>query len=168
MIAKLKASKEIAEGYLFVTFDLLGQEINFKPGQFFALTLINPPYTDDRGNRRFLGFVDSPSEKAIFSVLTKKGVSGFKKSLVDLPLGSEVEVSGIDGHIHLPEDKSQPVIFITGGVGIAPIMSILRWSDKQTWPYQLTLVYVNENRDSAPFIDRNWKHTQKIIQTFSY
>ena len=153
MIAKIKERKEIATDKLYVAFDLSGQNVPFKAGQFFSLTLLNPPYTDNRGNSRFLGIVNSPSQKDFFSVLTQMGVSGFKKSLAELPLGTDVDISGIDGRIHLPEDINQPVVFIAGGVGIAPIMSIIRWSKEQNWPYKLTLIYVNENRESSAFLE---------------
>lgn len=153
MTAKIKARKEIAKNMLYVELDLLGQDVPFIAGQFFSLTLINPLYTDNRSNSRFLGIVNSPSEKSIFSVLTRTGVSAFKKSLAEIPIGTEVEIGGIDGHIHLPEDKSQPVVFIAVGVGIAPFMSIIRWCNENSWPHTLTLLYINEDRASAAFLE---------------
>jgi ferredoxin-NADP reductase len=152
MKAKIKERKEISEGFLSVTFDLLGQEVNYKAGQFFSLTLLNPPHTDNRGNSRFLGIVNSPLERGIISILTMTGVSAFKKSLAELPIGTEVEISGIDGHIILPKEKTQPVVFLTSSVGIAPIMSILRWSNEEKWPYSMTLVSLH-NPSPLPFLD---------------
>ena len=70
-----------------------------------------------------------------------------------MPLDSEVEISGIDGHIHLPEDKNQPVVFVAGGIGIAPVMSVLRYCHEQSWPYNISLIYTNENHESAAFLD---------------
>lgn len=153
MRVKIKDREEIAKNTLLVTFDLLGQALNFKAGQFCRITLINPPYNDSRGNSRFLGIVTSPSEKGIFSILTRMGVSAFKKSLAELPIGTEVEVGEIDGHIILPEDRKKSVVFVAGGIGIAPVMGVLRFCQEQNWPYMITLVYSNEDSESAPFLD---------------
>lgn len=153
MRVKIKNREEIAKGTLLVTFDLAGQELNFRAGQFCRITLLNPPYTDNRGNSRFFGFVTSPSEKGKFSILTRKGVSAFKKSLEELPFGTEAEMGGIDGHIALPEDSNKAVVFVAGGIGIAPVMGILRFCHEQNWPYAITLVYSNDDLESTPFLD---------------
>jgi ferredoxin-NADP reductase len=153
MIVKIIDRKEIAKKTMLVTFDTLGQDLNFKAGQFCTLTLLNPLYTDDRGNKRFLGFSTSPSDKSSFSITTRMGVSAFKRSLLELPLGTEVDISGIDGRINLPEDKTKPLVFIAGGIGISPVMGIIRHCRETSWPYSITLVYSNRDRESAPYLD---------------
>lgn len=153
MRVKIKDRKEIAKGTLLVTFDLAGQTLDFRAGQFCRITLLNPPYSDNRGNGRFFGIVTIPSEKGIFSILTRMGVSAFKKSMVKLPIGTEVEVGGIGGHIILPEDVKTGVVFVAGGIGIAPAMGILRFCQENFWPYTITLVYSNRDLESAAFLD---------------
>jgi NAD(P)H-flavin reductase len=39
MWAQIKEKREIAKRTLFVTFDLLGRQVDFKPGQYFWVTL---------------------------------------------------------------------------------------------------------------------------------
>lgn len=153
MKAKIKDRREIAKGALEVVFEFSDPLLHYNPGQFCTITLINPPATDNRGNNRFLGFTSSPSQKNTFTVLTRIGVSAFKKSLLEIPLGTEVEVSGIDGRIKLPEDKSQPLVFVAGGIGIAPIMGIIRYCHETNWEYSITLVYSNKDRASTAFFD---------------
>lgn len=149
----IKDRKIIAKDYLYITFDSSKVDLTFNAGQFCSVTLINPPYSDNRGNSRFLGFTTSPSDKGSFSILTKMGVSAFKKSLAEIPVGTEVEIGGIDGRIKLPDDKNQALVFVAGGIGIAPIMGILRFCRENGWPNAITLVYVNETRESAAFLD---------------
>jgi hypothetical protein len=36
---------------LLVVCDLLGQRVEFRPGQYFFVTLIDPPYDDENGPR---------------------------------------------------------------------------------------------------------------------
>jgi NAD(P)H-flavin reductase len=38
MQARIKEKQEVAKGTLLVTFDLLGEEVDFKPGQYFFVT----------------------------------------------------------------------------------------------------------------------------------
>ena len=42
MKAEIKERKEVASGTLLVVFDLLGKNVEFKPGQFFFVELIDP------------------------------------------------------------------------------------------------------------------------------
>lgn len=153
MKVKIQDKKEVAKDTLQVTFDSSAEEVNFNPGQYCRVTLINPPYTDDRGDKRFLGFITSPSQKNTFSILTRLGPSAFKKSLAELPIGTEVEIDHIDGRLILPDDKTKHIVFVIGGIGIAPIMGLLRYCHEQSWPYNMTLIYSNTNRESTPFLE---------------
>lgn len=166
MIVKIKEKKEIAKGTLMVTFDSIGAGLEFEAGQFCKVKLINPPYMDNRGEGRFLGFTTSPSNKDYFSVVTRLGVSAFKKSLVELPIGTEVEIGEIGGRVNkLPEDKNQQIVFVSGGIGIAPVMGILRYCRENLWPYKMTLLFSNKDRESAPFfgeIEEFTKETDKF------
>jgi 2-polyprenylphenol hydroxylase and related flavodoxin oxidoreductases len=49
MQAKIKEKREVAKGTLMVVFDLLGEEVDFRPGQYFWVTLLDPPYDDEKG-----------------------------------------------------------------------------------------------------------------------
>jgi NAD(P)H-flavin reductase len=44
MRAKVKEKREVAKGTLMVTFDLGDEEVDFRPGQYFFVTLLDPPY----------------------------------------------------------------------------------------------------------------------------
>jgi NAD(P)H-flavin reductase len=49
MRAQIKEKREVAKGTLLVIFDLLGREVDLKPGQYFWVTLLDPPYEDEKG-----------------------------------------------------------------------------------------------------------------------
>ncbi len=152
MKVRLKEKREIAKETLYLEFDLLGQELNFEPGQFFQLTLLNPTYSDERGNSRYLGFANNPTEKETISTATRYGTSAFKKSLLELPIGTETEIGSIGGHGILNETE-KPKVLIAGGIGVVPFMSILRYAKTQSLADNLTLIYANKNRESAVFFD---------------
>jgi all-trans-retinol 13,14-reductase len=152
MRVKLKTRKEIVKGIILLEFDTLGQIVNFEPGQFFTLTLISPPFTDIRGNSRIFGFVNSPTKKDI-QIITKSGPSAFKKWLMQMPIETEVQVDKINGIIDLPKNPNEQLVFLASGIGIAPIMSILRYLNEKQLQYHVILIYVNDSREQTPFFE---------------
>ncbi len=161
MKAKISDKKEIAEGTLWVEFDLLGKTIGFKPGQFFYIDLINPPHNDSKGSHRHFTIVNSPDESGIIEMATRIRDSAFKKSLVEMPIGSEAEISGPDGNFILPSKISIPLVFITGGIGITPFISMLRYVQGNKLPYKITILYSNNNQKSAAFLSELKMITEK-------
>lgn len=152
MKVKIKDKKQLSGGLLEVQFDLLGQAFPFTAGQFLSLTLINPPYTDERGNSRKFGFTNSPTVQDLVSIMTKVGVSALKKSLLELPVGTEVEIGEVDGHNHLPADINQKFTWIADAIGVAPFMSIAREMKAKALQNKVTLIYVCKNQEEAVFI----------------
>src|SRR6266487_1466106 len=102
MRAKIKEKREVAKGTLLVLFDLLGEEVDFRPGQYFWVTLLDPPYDDGKGPRRHISVVTSPNERGVLGLCTRLRDSAFKRSLAELPEGAEVEVEQPKGDFVLP------------------------------------------------------------------
>lgn len=153
MEAIIKDKKEIATGTLWVKFDLNGKKISFKAGQFFYITLLKPPYRDLHGNERHFSFINSPKESDVIEMATRIRESAFKKSLFEIPLGSKVKIGAIAGRFYLPEDIARPIVFITGGIGITPFISMIRFIKDRGLPYKITLIYSNRNKKSTAFLD---------------
>jgi len=153
MRAQIKEKQEVAKGTLLVIFDLLGREVDFKPGQYFWVTLLDPPYDDEKGPRRHISVVTSPNERGVLGLCTRLRDSAFKRSLAELPIGTDVEVEEPKGNFLLPEDTTQQYVLIAGGIGITVFRCMLRYIAEEQLPYRVTLVYSNRDRDSAPFLD---------------
>jgi ferredoxin-NADP reductase len=153
MRARIKEKQEVAKGTLLVTFDLLGEEVEFKPGQYFHVTLPDLGDDDEKGLRRHITVVTSPNEKGVLGFATRMRDSAFKRTLRELPVGSEVEVEPPKGTFGLPEDPSRPLVFVAGGIGITVFRSMLRYIHEERLPYRVTLVYSNRDRASTAFLD---------------
>jgi ferredoxin-NADP reductase len=153
MRARINEKREVAKGTLLVTFDLLGEEVAFTPGQYFFVTLPDVGYEDAKGLRRHITVVTSPNERGVLGFATRMRDSAFKRSLSELPVGTEVEVEPPKGSFGLPKDTSRPLVFVAGGIGITVFRSMLRFIREEGLPYRVTLIYSNRDRESTAFLD---------------
>jgi ferredoxin-NADP reductase len=153
MRAQLKEKREIAKGTLLATFDLLGEDVEFKPGQYFFVTLPDVGHQDERGLRRHITVVTSPNEKGVLGFATRMRDSAFKRSLREVPPGTEVEVEPPKGDFVLPEETSRPLVFVAGGIGITVFRSMLRYVQEEGLAHRVTLIYSNRDQESTAFLD---------------
>jgi ferredoxin-NADP reductase len=151
--AEIKEKREVAKGTLMVVFDLLGREVDFTAGQYFWVTLLDPPYDDEKGPRRHISVVTSPNERTVLGLCTRLRDSAFKRSLAELPVGAEVDVEEPKGTFLLPEETDRPYVFVAGGIGITVFRCMLRYIAEDGLPHRVTLVYSNRDRASAAFLD---------------
>jgi ferredoxin-NADP reductase len=151
--ARIKEKRDVAKRTLMVVFDLLGEEVDFRPGQYFWVTLLDPPYDDEKGPRRHITVVTSPTERGVLGLATRLRDSAFKRSLAELPEGTEVEVEQPKGSFVLPQETDRHYVFIAGGIGITVFRSMLRYIADEGLPHRVTLVHSNRDRESTAFHD---------------
>jgi ferredoxin-NADP reductase len=151
--ALVKETREVAKGTRLVVFDLQGEHFDFRPGQYFWVELLESEYEDEKGLRRHISVVTSPTERGVLGLCTRLRDTAFKKTLAELEVGDEVEVEPPKGDFALPEDTSRPYVFVAGGIGITVFRSMLRYIADTGAPYKVTLVYSNRDRESAAFLD---------------
>jgi ferredoxin-NADP reductase len=151
--ARIKEKRDVAKGTLMVTFDLLGREVDFVPGQYFWVELPNRGYDDERGLRRHITIVTSPNERGVMGLATRVRDTAFKRTLAELPVGAEVDVEEPKGDFQLPSDTSREYVFVAGGIGITVFRSMLKYIAEENLPYRITLVYSNRDLESTAFLD---------------
>jgi ferredoxin-NADP reductase len=151
--AQIAEKREVAKGTLLVLFDLLGASVSFRPGQYFWVTLLDPPYDDEKGPKRHISVATSPNQHGVLGLCTRLRDSAFKRSLVELPVGTEVEVEEPKGQFVLPDETDPPLVFIAGGIGITVFRSMLLCITESGLPHEVTLVYSNRDRESTAFFD---------------
>lgn len=153
MIAKLKEKHEVARGTLQVTWQL-PEKISFKPGQYILYSLLHLSYEDPRGPRRFFSIVSEQTENTdTVSFVTRLRDTGFKKTIQEMEVGSEINVERVMGAFVLPDDNTIPLVFIAGGIGITPFISMIRYVVKHRTGHQITLIYSNRDRQSTAFFE---------------
>jgi ferredoxin-NADP reductase len=151
--ATVKEKREVAKGTLMVVFDLLGHEVDFKPGQYFWVELLNPPYEDEKGARRHISVVTSPNDRGVLGLCTRLRDSAFKRSLAELPVGADVDVEDPKGAFALPDETVRPSVFVAGGIGITVFRSMLLCIHEDGLAHRVTLVYSNRDRESTAFLE---------------
>jgi ferredoxin-NADP reductase len=130
--ARVKEKREVARGTLFFEFDV-GDEVDFTPGQYFWVEVLNPPFQDERGPRRHISLAVSPTDH-VLGLATRVRETAFKQGLARLDVGDEIEVEEPKGDYVLPGDTDRRYVFIAGGIGI-------------------TVFYSNRDRESTAFFD---------------
>ncbi len=153
MRATIKDKREVAHRTLMVVFDLGGEHFEFRPGQYFWVELPPRGYEDERGLRRHISVVTSPTERGVLGLATRVRDSAFKRTLEELEIGAAVDVEPPKGTFVLPDDTDRPYVFVAGGIGITVFRSMLRYIADTQLPYRVTLVYSNRDRTSAAFVD---------------
>jgi ferredoxin-NADP reductase len=149
--AKLLSRVEVAEGTMAFHFEK-PSEFDFKPGQFVDVTLSSPPETDSEGNTRTFSIASSPFENQLIFA-TRMRDTAFKRSLKKVPLGTEVKIDSPMGSFTLHKNSAKPAVFLAGGIGITPFISIVRQADHDRLPHKLHLFYSNRRPEDAPFIE---------------
>ena len=97
MRARIAEKREVARETLLVVFDLLGQEVDFRPGQYFWVTLLDPPYDDEKGPRRHISVVTSPTERGVLGLCTRLRDSVLRNSHDGSEHERDDERSGLHG-----------------------------------------------------------------------
>lgn len=77
----------------------------------------------------------------------------YKQTLGSLSVGATAKLEDPFGSLTLHGDVARPAVFIAGGIGITPFMSILRQSAKDLHARNLNLIYSNRKLEDAAFLD---------------
>ncbi len=147
----LRDKREIADGTMAFWFEPPAG-FRFKPGQFVEFTLIDPPRRDAKGNTRALSLASSPRDPLVL-VATRLSRSAFKENLREAPPGTPLEGIGPMGVLTLHEDPALPAVFLTGGIGITPVRSIVKHATEERLPHRLAVFYSNRTLAASAFLD---------------
>ena len=149
--SKLIRREEVAEGTMAFHFEK-PSGFTFKAGQFADVTLVDPPETDAEGNTRSFSIASAPfANELVFT--TRMRDTAFKRSLKKVPLATEVKLGSPAGSFTLHKNPTKPAVFLAGGIGITPFLSIVRQAHHDRLPHQLYLFYSNRRPEDAPFLD---------------
>lgn len=148
---KLKDRREVAAGTMAFHFGK-PSGFTFAPGQAGDFILTNPPETDAEGNKRSFSLASAPYEDDLI-IATRMRDTAFKRCLKTIPLGTEFVLDAPWGELTLHEDASVPAVFLTGGIGITPVRSIVLQATRDKLAQKLILFYSNHRPEDTAFLD---------------
>src|SRR6266850_765410 len=121
-------------------------------GQNVLVTLLDPPQTDSQGSSRTFTLASAPHEPELM-VATRMRDSAYKRVLKSAAIGTPVRVEGPDGVMVLHEDAARPAVFLAGGIGVTPFVSMARHAAKEKLPHRILLLYSNRRPEDAAFLE---------------
>lgn len=124
------------------------RDYEFRAGQWFRMFLD----TTEGEQVRTFSHASAPQEDELL-IATRLSDSAFKLALERVVPGDEAEISAAGGRLALPADSDR-VTFLTGGVGVTPVRSLLRASAEEGKHFGDALVLYGFREPScAPFLE---------------
>ena len=173
MIGRIKAyvgsKTKLATNTLEVEFKLDDKGLKFVAGQYIKVRLPNFVDSNESSMREF-SVVSSPANQASLSVAFRMGESKFKQTLSKYEIGTEVELEGPLGSFTLPHNQDTPIVFICGGIGVTPFLSMIRFATSTKSDQKIYLIYANKSENDAPYLNelellskQNSKFSYKLL-----
>ena len=147
---RLRRHEAAAEGTMAFHFEKPAG-FEFKAGQAVEVLLADPAGgANDIGHA--FSIVSAPFEDELVFA-TRMRDSAYKKALKALAPGAEVKLDGPFGSLTLHNKRSRAAVFVAGGIGITPFMSILRQAAHDRLDQDLMLLYSNRRPEDAAFLE---------------
>jgi ferredoxin-NADP reductase/Na+-translocating ferredoxin:NAD+ oxidoreductase RnfD subunit len=122
---RLLEKKEIGTHLYEFTFSG-GENFYFLPGQYGEWTMPRRGF-DSRGDRRSFSISSEPGAKQLsFATKIIDGGSVFKTHLSNMKKGDVITVGHANGDFVMPHALDQKLVYVAGGIGITPFVSMVR------------------------------------------
>jgi ferredoxin-NADP reductase len=146
----LRGREPVAEGTLAFHFEKPAG-FSHEAGQNAIFTLVDSAEQDASGPSRPFTIASAPHEPELM-IATRMRASAFKRTLGAAPVGTRLKLDGPAGVMVLHEDASRPAVFLAGGIGITPFLSMARDAAKRGLPHRIVLFYSNRRPQDAAFL----------------
>jgi phytoene dehydrogenase-like protein/ferredoxin-NADP reductase len=150
-IVRLIGKKEIAKNTIELTFEK-PKGFKHKAGQYVVLRLMNPATNELDMPFRSLSVVSHP-EEPVLRFAMRLSNSSFKKSCDLFKSGDEALIFGPMGDFVLSEDTEEKTVFLIGGIGITPVIPMLKELRKNNHKGKVYLFYSNKEPSSSAYLN---------------
>jgi predicted ferric reductase len=116
-----------------------GSAMRFAAGQFVWLNLGHSPFSL---TEHPFSISSAPVDRRRISFTIKES-GDFTRHVGSIAIGTRAYLDGPYGNFTLAGREARGVVFIAGGVGLAPVMSIVRQLKAERYPHPLRLIYGN-------------------------
>lgn len=137
---RVAANRQVADRMWEVTVEPeRGAAIDFAPGQFVWLNLGHSPFSL---TEHPFSISSAPVDRPRIAFTIKES-GDFTNGIGEVPVGTRAYLDGPHGSFTPAGREATGLALIAGGVGFAPIMSILRHLRAERYPHPVRLVYGN-------------------------
>jgi ferredoxin-NADP reductase/nitrite reductase/ring-hydroxylating ferredoxin subunit len=166
-------SKEKLQGTDIITFKFSRGGLNFTAGQyaFFKLDGVDP--SDSKGPIRHFSIASSPTEQDYLIISTRIRDTPYKQKLASLQEGQKILAWGPEGDFVLHnDDHSNPVVFLSGGIGVTPFRSMIKYATDKHLRVKITMFDSNKNQENILYKDEfdkwaNQNSSIKVVYTLT-
>ena len=127
-------------------FPIRAKGVRYRAGQYFYINIM----IDGKEAEHHFSFSSSPTEKDYIEFTKRITASDFSRALAGLKVGDWARFEGPMGSFTLPR-KQFKLAFLSGGIGITPLRSMLRYITDKDLPYDVVLLYGNPTLEEAAF-----------------
>jgi len=124
------------------------KKVNFLPGQFLQV-VFNSENPADKELNKYLSFSSSPTKDYI-EITKRLSESKFSNALKALKIGDKLLFRAPFGNCYLNKENKR-IVFLIGGIGITPVISILEYISDLKLANEVTLLYSNKEESEIAF-----------------
>jgi glycine betaine catabolism B len=125
------------------------QNLRYKAGQYAMVDLGTKD--DPEGPMRSFTIASSPTEENFIMISTRIRDTLFKKKLASLDVGAAVNITAPLGKFILHEDYSNSAVLLSGGIGVTPFRSMIKYATDTKLPLKIIMFDANRNQDNILF-----------------
>lgn len=130
------------------SFQFLADGLDFQAGQFFFVTI----KVNGTDAEHHFSFSNSPTDKGYIEFTKRITGSDYSRALDALKPGDSAKLRGPFGHFTLPTEI-RPLAFLSGGIGITPLRSMMRYTVQKELPFDIVLLYGCPSQEEILFRD---------------
>lgn len=146
-------------------FEFYSDSLQWRPGEHGIFSMPDKSF----GGKKWRAFsIASIPNEGIVRIATRIGdqPSEFKQALKSLSPGEKIKMRGPFGWFYRM-DNTSPVVMVAGGVGITPIMSMIRQYQQDPTESEVNLIYVSSHEWLfKEELDAAMKENSKIKVTY--
>lgn len=135
------------QSHTLLTLAPVNEPMRFLPGQYATIRSYQGLNSTPA---RCFSVVSSPDEATLQMAFRRSGA--FTSLLSTLLIGDKVKVQGPFGEFTIT-DRRQPAIFLAGGIGVTPFISMMRHAQRQETGQTIRLLSSNRSIDQTPFFE---------------
>jgi predicted ferric reductase len=132
--------------------------LRFEPGQFAWIKLAHSPFTLDEHPFSFVSSAEGRG-RLEFGI---KALGDFSSAVGTVPVGTRAYVDGPHGAFSVDRYAAPGYVFLAGGVGITPFLSMLRTLADRGDPRPVLLIYADRSLEEMAYRDEIDRIAERI------